>query len=238
MTTSGVPSMRMAYAVHRTIWRPRICVPPAAVPWTTSPLAKPAGAEPSRTTTGLWVDVENPGWVAASIVRVSVTAGSWVAGMITCGAGPGMSNSIRSGPGVAFAVASWLRSVLGPESAVDLTTSTGFAPADDALAARAAAATAVTVMRWSNKADRGRGRAPTSVPPWRNSEVEDTPGSRPADRPDASGFSRPTGRDRHRPAARHGRGQDAAAQPDRERPGDPTDRSRLRPSVSEAQRHR
>src|SRR5262245_12680323 len=94
--------------------------------------------DPSSTITGAWVALENPGWVVPSIVRGSPIVGRELSGEITWGAGPGSRNSIRSGPGVAFAAESRLRSVCGPESAVEVTTRTGLAAAGGALAADAA----------------------------------------------------------------------------------------------------
>ncbi|HXJ66616.1 MAG TPA: hypothetical protein VNN79_22890 [Actinomycetota bacterium] len=65
----------------------------------------------SGTTTGTRLAALKSGSVVPSMVRVSVTAGSSESGEMTCGAAPGRSNSIRSGPGVAFAFVMAFRSV-------------------------------------------------------------------------------------------------------------------------------
>src|SRR3954471_8709405 len=97
------------------------------------------------------------------MVSVSVIAGSELAAAITWGAAPPIWNSIRSGPGVEFAVAIASRSEWGPVSAVVVTTRTGFAPAGSAVIGVNAAASTTTTPT-AHGFDAARRRNPGSLP--------------------------------------------------------------------------
>src|SRR4051794_15107969 len=97
------------------------------------------------------------------MVSVSVIAGSELAAGITWGAAPPIWNSIRSGPGVEFAVVIASRSEWGPVSAVVVTTRTGVAPAGSAVNGADAAASTTTTPT-AHGFDAARRRNPGSLP--------------------------------------------------------------------------